>query len=119
MDKIRGFLIKSIVLLINIGLVVGGVFFIKHRAEEGKSAVDSIQPSLADTALEVTSAAEELVPIAEIPVSNNNVVVDNNALPKIEPVIVLNTANPDPAVENTTPIVAPAPAVPKKTTKTS
>ncbi|HEX8974401.1 MAG TPA: hypothetical protein VF817_02860 [Patescibacteria group bacterium] len=57
MDKLKGFVIKSIVLLINAALVVGGVFFLKNQQKQKQAQVDAAQAA-ADLANQIEAASQ-------------------------------------------------------------
>ena len=120
MGRIKGFIIKTIFLLINAGLVVGGVFLIKNQGDKSKEAKaenlsDSNVP-IQEEPIAIIQEEQATANVAEdIPsqvqsdvttISNDNPIVPSATKPT-----VVSTQKP-------TPIPVPKP-VAKKTTKTS
>lgn len=107
MEKIKSFIVKTFVLLINAVLVVGGVFFIKNQNDKNKGN-QMIEPAVSN----------EDVNIAEDNPVNKNVVEE--VQPVISNVPGSNVPTDSAAVKSTPTSTPTAPtAVPKKTTKTS
>jgi biopolymer transport protein ExbB/TolQ len=67
MDKLKGILVKSIILLINAGLVVSGVFFIKNNQDQKQVSEDlannananNEQKQLSEQALQLQKIVEQ------------------------------------------------------------
>jgi|WetSurMetagenome_2_1015567.scaffolds.fasta_scaffold852647_1 hypothetical protein len=126
MGKLKGFLIKSIVLLINAALVAGGVFFMKNKADEEK-AISDAQTSAAIPEGETAAVEQNLEPASDAVMTTENAsnagnsVNDSNALPA--PEITVTPLAPKPAAAAPTKTsstnASSSSSSSKKTTKTS
>ncbi len=120
MGRIKGFIIKTIVLLINAGLVVGGVFLIKNQNDKNqKSQTENLSDSnvpIQEEPIAIIQEEQKTTNVAEdIPsqiqsdvttISNDNSIAAPVTKPAVVPI----------AKPISTPVSKPAA---KKTTKTS
>ena len=109
MEKIKGIIVKTIVLLINAGLVVSGVFLIKNQSDKNNENQTADVPIPIENTNNKSITEEELTIPDDDQKEETPIVLDNN--PMVTPAVV----NP---VSKSTTTSVPVPKV-KKTTKTS
>ena len=113
MEKTKGIIIKTIVLLINAGLVVGGVFLIKNQQDKTNENQTSDVPVPSENTNNKS-------------ISKERVTVSNDDKKEEAPSVLNNDTPVTPAIVNSTSTSAPTATIKsvpvptaKKTTKTS
>lgn len=120
MEKVKSFLVKAVVFIINVALVAGGVFFIKNQQRQKQAEADLVAANEAEKAAQ--SIGEQASQLQQIVEQNRNQKTDSVAsnpsqVTVQKPTVITETIPAQTkAVNVSTSTSAPAP---KATTKKS